>query len=306
MLFKFAMKDFKDEKEFCNLSPRTIEAYMATLGEFQEFCTDRELIDTKDMKETTIKSYLMYCQRIRKNNVVTRNTKLHHLKIFFNYLQQADVITEKDNPTRKMKLAKEEVKIEVFQDYHIKQMLGYYRRLKTRDKSFYAYRDHTIIVFLLGTGSRLGEMVNIQWKEIDLVSQTATLFGKARKQQTVPLSEKLVKELCEYKVFVERELGRLPEHVFTTREGDKLTPNSVKLLFKRLKKIMNFTDVRLSAHTFRHTFAHRCLMAGMDVFTLQKLLRHSNLRMTERYLALWGTALKEQNEKFNPLNTLEI
>ncbi|MGG0262998.1 tyrosine-type recombinase/integrase, partial [Bacillus mycoides] len=160
--------------------------------------------------------------------------------------------------------------------------------------------------FTVPPHSRLGELINIRWSELDLANQTVTLFGKARKQQTVPLTDKLVKELCEYKVFTERELGKTPEYVFTTREGTQLTPNGIKLIFKRLKAVMNFTDVRLSAHTFRHTFAHRCLMAGMDVFTLQRMLRHSNLRMTERYLALWGTALKEQNDKFNPLNSLEI
>ena len=100
-----------------------------------------------------------------------------------------------------MKLAKEEIKIEVFQDEHIKQMLRYYRRLKARDKSLYAYRDHnhTIIVFLLGTGSRLGELINVRWNELDLVNQTVTLFGKARKQQTVPLTDKLVKSFVSTK-----------------------------------------------------------------------------------------------------------
>ncbi|MCU5658257.1 tyrosine-type recombinase/integrase [Bacillus cereus] len=306
MLLKFAMQDFKEEKEFANLTTRTIGAYMMTLYEFQAWCADRELIDTRDVREATIKSYLVYCQKERKNGVVTRNSKLHHLKIFFNYLQHEEIITEKGNPIRRMKLAREDTKIEVFQDEHIKQMLRYYRRLKTRNKSFYAYRDHTIIVFLLGTGSRLGELINIRWSELDLVNQQATLYGKARKQQSVPLTDKLIKELCEYKIFLERELGKLPEFVFTTREGTQMSPNSVKLMFKRLKSVMNFKDVRLSAHTFRHTFAHRCLMAGMDVFTLQRMMRHNSLRMTERYLSLWGTALKEQNDKFNPLNNLEF
>ncbi|MGR5990362.1 tyrosine-type recombinase/integrase [Bacillus paranthracis] len=306
MLIKFAMRDFKEDKEFNNLAPRTIEVYMATLKEFQAWCADREAIDIADVREATIKSYLVYCQRTRGNNVVTRNTKLHHLKIFFNYLQNEEIIDEKDNPTRKMKLAKEDTKIEVFTDSHIKQMLRYYRRLKTRNKSFFAYRDHTIIVFLLGTGVRLGELVNMTWNDIDLVNQQVILYGKARKQQSIPLTDKLTKELCEFKVFVERTFGSSPSHVFTTQEGKQLSPNSVKLIFARLKGVMNFEDVRLSAHTFRHTFAHRCLMAGMDVFTLQKMLRHSSLKMTERYLSIWGTALREQNDKYNPLNNLEI
>ncbi|WP_144550989.1 tyrosine-type recombinase/integrase [Bacillus mycoides] len=306
MLLKFAIKDYLDEKEFANLAPRTIKAYGDTLIEFQTFCSERELIDTEDIRESTLKSYLVYCQKERQNSVLTRNTKLQHLKTFFQFLEDEEVINQKRNPARKLKQAKTETKIEVFSDEQIRMMLRYYRRLKARDKSFWSYRDHTMIVFLLGTGSRLGEMINLKWSDLDLMSQTATLFGKARKQESIPLTDKLTRELYEYRLFVERSKGKLPEYVFTSREGNQLTPNAVKLMFARLAKIMNFKNVRLSAHTFRHTFAHRCLMAGMDVFTLSKLLRHSNLKMTERYLAIWGTALREQNDKYNPLERMDI
>ncbi|WP_429843929.1 tyrosine-type recombinase/integrase [Brevibacillus sp. FIR094] len=61
-----------------------------------------------------------------------------------------------------------------------------------------------------------------------------------------------------------------------------LTPNAIK----RLKEIMNFKGVRLSAHIFRHTFAHRMLMNGFDDFILQKMLRHNNIGTTQRYLAM--------------------
>ncbi|WP_192825561.1 tyrosine-type recombinase/integrase [Bacillus pacificus] len=306
MLLKFAIKDYLEEKEFANLAPRTIQAYGDTLTEFQTFCSELELIDTDDIREQTVKSYLVYCQKERQNSVLTKNTKLQHLKTFFQFLEDEEVITQKKNPARKLKQAKTETKIEVFSDEQIRMMLRYYRRLKARDKSFWSYRDHTIIIFLLGTGSRLGEMINLKWSDLDLITKTATLFGKARKQESIPLTNKLTHEMYEYRLFVERFRGKLPEYVFTTREGGQLTPNAIKLMFSRLSKIMNFKNVRLSCHTCRHTFAHRCLMAGMDVFTLSKMLRHSNLKMTERYLAIWGTALREQNDKFNPLNSLEI
>lgn len=79
-----------------------------------------------------IKSYLLYCQKQSKNNPTTRNTKLHMLKIFFNYLQYQEIIEK--SPTRKFEDTKEDSKIEVFNDQHIKQILGYYRRLKQRNK----------------------------------------------------------------------------------------------------------------------------------------------------------------------------
>ncbi|WP_263862287.1 hypothetical protein [Bacillus aerolatus] len=44
----------------------------------------------------------------------------------------------------------------------------------------------------------------------------------------------------------------------------------------------------------------------MDVLTLQKILRHEDITMTQRYVNLWGMALKQQNDKYNPLNNIDI
>lgn len=306
MLIKFAIKDFQEDREYKNLSQRTIESYLSTLKEFQNYCAELNIINVSDVAAEHVKKYLLYCQKEKKNNHTTTNSKLHTLKIFFNYLQHNDIIGEKQNPTKKIGYAKEEIKIEVFTDNHINQMLGYFRRLKYRDKSYYSYRDYLCIVILLGTGMRLGELCNIRWNDVDLINGSIIVFGKKRQQSTIPITEKLIKELSQFRIFCSHQFGEIPEYLFTDREGNPLTPNAIKCVFKRLKEIMNFKDVRLSAHTFRHTFAHRMLMNGCDVFTLQKMLRHNNIAMTQRYLAIWGTALKEQNDKFNPLNNLEI
>ncbi|ADL07744.1 integrase family protein [Thermosediminibacter oceani DSM 16646] len=306
ILFKFAIQDFLDDRKFKNLSPETLKGYEITLKEFHNYCTDNNLIDTSDITPRVIKNYLIHCQNERSNNPVTLNHKIRNLKIFFNYLEEIEIYDEKNNPAKPIPYLKEDVKIEVFTDYQIRQMLTYYRRLKTRDKAFWAYRDYTIIVTLLGTGIRLGELVNLQWRHIDFVNQVMTIFGKKRIQRSIPLTEKLVKELAEFKVFCERYFGKLNDYVFVNSKNEPMTADAVKCMFKRLKEIMNFRDVRLSAHTFRHTFAHRFLMNGGDVFSLQKILGHSKIEMTMRYVALWGTALKEQNEKYNPLSKLDF
>jgi len=306
MLLKFSIQDFKDDREFQNLSKQTIKTYQVILGEFQQYCAEKEVLNVEDVTNAIVKSYLLYCMKTKKNNPVTINTKIKNLRAFFNYMAKNEIISEKRNPMLKIEKAKTDTKIEVFSDNHIKQMLGYYRRLKGREHSFYAYRDHTIILTFLGSGIRLGELCNLTWKDVDLVSGTIIVFGKNRTQASIPITDKLVKELAEYKIFCQQHFHELSDHVFVNKQNAPMTEDAVKNVFKRLKVIMNFKDVRLSAHTFRHTFAHRFLMNGGDVFTLQKMLRHSNLKMTEKYLAIWGTALKEQNDKFNPLNNLDI
>lgn len=306
LLLKFAIQDFLEDREFKNLAKSTIKGYELCFKKFEEYCSENEIVDVDDITTSTIKSYLLELKNEKSNNPTSINTKLKNLKAFFNYLEYEEIITEKKNPTRKIKYIKEEIKIEVFTNNQIKQMLDYYRRLKYRHQSFFAYRDYTTIVTLLGTGMRLGELINLRWKDISFNDYTILVYGKKREYSSIPMSDKLKKEFREYLIYCEQTFKELPEYVFVDKLGNQLTDNAIKCVFKRLKEIMNFKDVRLSAHTFRHTFAHRCLMAGMDVFTLQKMLRHKKIAMTEKYLAIWGTALREQNEKFNPLNGLNI
>lgn len=307
MLLKFALKEFKDDREYRNISPRTLDNYMAILNEFHNYCIEQEIVNLEDVTQSLVKSYLVYCGRQRKNNPTTVNSKLHVLKIFFNYFEnEMEVFTSKTNPTKRIGYAKEDIKIEVFTDSQIKQMLSYYQKLKYRDKSLYAYRGYFLIIFLLGSACRLGETVNLKWSDVDLHNQVITVTGKKRIASSIPMTDTLKKEFLEYRLFMEQYFGELPEYVFTGREGNQLTDNALKMIFKNLRKVMNFKNVRLSAHTFRHTAAHRMLMAGADVGTVQKMLRHSNVSMTLRYVALWGTALKEQNDKYNPLSHMDI
>lgn len=185
--------------------------------------------------------------------------------------------------------------------------LNYYRRIKERDKTFYAYRDYTIIITLLGTGIRRGELCNLRWQDVDLANSKMIIYGKARRQRTIPLTDKLKHEL-EWRLFNERYFYNFTpgRNVFTTNTGKRLTGNAVGNIFKRLAKIMNFRDVRVLAHTFRHTFAKNWILSGGDVFSLQRILGHSSLEMTNRYVSLFGSAAREQNDKHNPLNQLDI
>lgn len=273
------------------------------LGEFVAYCNEHEVVNVEDIDFSVIKQYLMKCQE-RGNQAGTINTKLLRIRAFLNYMVECEVISK--NPAQKIKPQKEDIKIDVFSDEQIKQMLNFYRRIKRREKGFVAYRDYMLIVLILGTGIRRGEIINLKWSDIDFVNYNVSLFGKTRKKETVPITDKLSKELSAYKTYCQQHWGDLSEYVFTKRDNTQITQNAIMLLFAYLQKQMNFKGVRVSAHTFRHTYCHRLAMSGMSVFAIQKLMRHQNISVTMRYVAMWGNELREQNDRFNPLNTLDI
>jgi integrase/recombinase XerD len=303
VLLKFAYQDFLDDRRFKNTTKTNIKNYEMLLGKFIEYCIENEIVNVEDITYSHVRQYLLNCQE-KGDKASTINTKLLRIRAFLNYMVECEVI--KNNPAKKVKRQKEDVKIDVFSDEQIRQMLNFYRRIKQREKSYVAYRDYMMIVTILGTGIRRGEIIKLQWSDVDFINKTMSVFGKSRRKETIPITDKLAKELAGYQTFCKQYWGSLSDYVFVKRDNTQMTDNSLMLVFKYLGQKMNFKDVRVSAHTFRHTFCHRLAMSGMSAFAIQKLMRHSNISTTMFYVAMWGNELREQNDKHNPLNSLDV
>jgi integrase/recombinase XerD len=303
LLLKFAFQDFLDDRRFKNTTEKNIRNYKTLLGEFVNYCIQNEVVNVEDITYSHVRQFLLECQ-VRGNKAGTINSKLLRIRAFLNYMVECEVI--KNNPAKKVKMQKDDVKIDVFSDEQIRQMLNFYRRIKQREKSYVAYRDYMIIVTILGTGIRRGEIINLQWSDVDFINKSISVFGKTRRKETIPITDKLAKELAGYQTFCKQYWREISDYVFVKRDNKQLTENALMLVFQYLQKKMNFKDVRVSAHTFRHTFCNRLAMSGMSAFAIQKLMRHQNITVTMRYVALWGNELREQNDKFNPLNSLDV
>lgn len=303
MLLKFAYQDFLADRKFKNSSAANMQNYKTLLGGFINYCIENGTINVEDVTSAHVKRYLLDAQE-SGNSAGTINTKLQRMNAFFNYLNEENIINH--HPSNKVKRIKEDVRINVFNDEQVYQMLAYYRGLRRREKSYFAYRGYIMIVIFLGTGMRRGEVANLKWSDVDIPNLRLTVFGKMHRQETIFMTTKLSKELSSYYLFCKQYFGEVSEYVFVKRDNTQITVNAIMLMFQNLQRHMNFDDVRVSPHTFRHTFCHRLAMSGMSAFAIQKMMRHENINVTMRYVAMWGNDLKDQNDVHNPLNNLDI
>jgi len=303
VLLKFAIQEFYQEKRYQNVAPGTLQNYKYALEDLRVYCEEREITNINEITTRTIKGFFLTLQE-KGNNPVTLNSKTRLLKGFFNWLIDEGFID--DNPAKGLKKVREDIRIQTFTDEQVQQILSYFRKKKRKEDTFFAVRNYTVFLTLIGTGVRVGELINIKWNDVDFRSGVIKVFGKSRTEATVPLSNKLSKELAEYKVWKENYFNESSEYVFVNQHNKPITVNAIKCMFKRLATVMDFKGTRVSAHSARHYYAKRYIQSGGDIVSLARILRHTSVKTTERYLHYFGNELKDQNEKHNPLNDMEI
>lgn len=300
MLLKFAYEEFITDRKFKNTTAVNIKNFNQLLQPFVEYCVARGVLNVEQVAQSHIKDYLLMRQE-NGNKPNTINTKIMRIRAFYNFLVEENIV--KENIAKKVKMQRADVKIDVFTDEHIRQMLAYYRGLRRKEQSYFSYRGYLLIITLLSTGIRRKEAIMLKWSDVDIKNLTMNVYGKSRQYETVFLTEKLSKELMVCRSFCVHHFGHENDYVFLNRDNAPMTDFSISQLFDNLRQHMNFKDVRVSPHTFRHTFCHRLAMSGMSAFAIQK---HTDVSTTMRYVAMWGSELREENEKYNPLNVFEI
>ncbi|MEK3887609.1 tyrosine-type recombinase/integrase [Bacillus sp. FSL K6-3431] len=88
-------------------------------------------------------------------------------------------------------------------------------------------------------------------------------------------------------------------------DNEPLQPRSIQRKFEGYKRLLEFNQ-QLSPHVFRHTFAKRSILSGINAFSLAALLGHSDLTITRRYVNFWSTDLEEQARNFSTLGKLKL
>lgn len=135
-----------------------------------------------------------------------------------------------------------------------------------------------IILFALNTGRRLGEILALTRKGVDLERMTVTVFkSKNGERRTIPINRSVL-ELLESRARV-RPIKT--EIVFYTTSHRPYHPCNFRRGFNRAVKKAALENFRF--HDLRHTFATRLVQAGVDLYKVGKLLGHKDIRMTQRY-----------------------
>ncbi|KZR56952.1 tyrosine-type recombinase/integrase [Pseudobacillus badius] len=304
VLIRFAYKEFYADKELEGLRESTLKGYEMLFEDFMSWCEQQDITHISNISPRILKSYLAYCKNERGNNPTSLNTKLKLFNTFFSFLISEELI--ESNPSKQIKKFKEDITIQSFSDNEINQMLSHLRRNRRRENDLHSVRNYSIFVTLLGTGMRIGELVNLKWSDIHFKEGYITVFGKTRRQEVVPMTEKVAKELSFWRSYCENYFQSVSPHVFVNQQNKPITTNAIKCFFKRLSDIMEFPEARVSAHTLRHTFARKFIENGGDVSVLSRILRHQNLQTTSRYLKFFSNKLAEDNDKYNALRDLTL
>ena len=159
-----------------------------------------------------------------------------------------------------------------------------------------------LLTTMYATGMRVGEAVQLRVADIDSRRMTILVArGKGNKQRLVPLSQNLLTEL---RLFWKTH--RNPVWLFPSRRPDRpLTAAAAGRTLQRAKLRAGLKR-RFSTHVLRHTFATELLEAGVDLFSIQKILGHRSLSTTATYTHVRRSHLQEacQSLELLPLEQL--
>jgi len=158
------------------------------------------------------------------------------------------------------------------------------------------------MLVLLDTLIRVSELVGLDAEDIDLDDGMLRVMGKGRKERPVPFGTATSQALRRYRSAVE-DL-RPGDPFFITRYGCRMSRRAAYDVIGQHAAAAGVEGVRCSPHTLRHTGAKRFILAGGDVFTLQKLLGHTTLTMVRRYVELADVDVKAQHQRFSPADSL--
>jgi len=285
-----SMETFLMDREAGNLSPKSVQFYRQKLTIFLRFLADRGVSEVGDMKPNDIRAFLVSLKAAHTPGGV--HAYFRAIKVFCKWLfAEGDVSSDLMGRIKAPRVPLE--LLEPVNDQTVAAMLK-----ACAAEGQIGARDYALILMLLDTGLRASELLAVNVSDVDLTSgRVRVRKTKNGKQRVAFLGEQTRAALSCY--LVGRE-DAPTSPLFATREGSRLRYTGLRDILRRRAKVADIKAPTL--HAFRRSFALNCLRAGMDIYSLQQLMGHSDLSVLRRYLAQTEDDLRDAHLHASPVD----
>lgn len=274
-----------------NCCERTEKDYRYHIKKLLEDSED--ILIEKSLESGIIRNFA----KLNNKSAVTYNMRYKYLNCFFNWCTENDYLSY--NPLKKLKLKKrkensraKDIKIDILKDL-----------LNIIDlKTYYGLRNYTIIIISLDCGIRPNELLRTEIKDYNFYTNELKVrkeISKTSQERILPLSPFVVDTIKKLISVTPKDWKG--NFIFYTIDGNLLSSSIWSKIMLRYSKQLGYD---ISAYNLRHAFAINYLRNGGNIFSLQRIMGHSNLSMTQRYLALSQVDIIQQHKIATPINDL--
>lgn len=275
-------------------SPQTIKRYKYVIDQYFKYSSITKI---ENATTENIRSLFFYGRTARKWSANTSIIFHKTLLVFFRWcIKQGYVsnnpLSDIEKPHLEQRLPKKLTKQDAFKLLEMVQNYPY-------DNTFLRYRNHALFSMFVFAGLRKSELLNLKVTDVDLENMTIFINqGKGRKDRLIPISPTLSEILVRYSVSRKKANKTCPAFFASSIRNTGFTENGLKHLIRNIQK---FLGLALSSHKLRHTFATLMIEGGCDIYSLSKMMGHSDIKTTTIYLHTSAEHLRTQITK-HPLN----
>lgn len=273
-----------------NKSDATLEVYCSALDRFVDYLrAEGHPTEVAEIERHHVELFLKHLLETR--SPATAKNRHQALQRFFTWAVQEGEI--QDSPMRHVRPPfVPERQVAVLKSDDLKKLL------KTCDgNSFRDRRDMALLMLLLDTGARRGEIANLRVADVDLATGVAVVLGKGRRPRSCPFGKRTALALDRY---LRARRSHKYEHLEALWLGlhGRIRSNGIQQIVRKRGQQAGIEG--LHAHMFRHSFAHAWLeQAGSEVGLMQVAGWRSR-QMVQRYAS--STAHERAREEYRKLS----
>jgi site-specific recombinase XerD len=263
--------------------PVTLATHCSYIVAFLVFLGQTGKTSVEQIRKTDLEAYVEH-QQDRGLKPITVDGTLRSLYAFIRYLVEIELVPAD--------LLVKKIRIQVPKPLpRAMDPVDAQRFLATIDN----IRDQALILVLLRTGMRIGELLNTTIDDLNLAEQKILIMigEKNRLGRTVCISDDACNALKKWL----RKRDSSQKYLFYGLRGQPLGYSRARDILRTYLKKASLAHKCYTLHCLRHTFATDLLNAGMRLECLQQLLGHSSLEMTLRYARLSDKTREEEYYK---------